>query len=87
MRWLLLTFCLITGCEVSDQTADRALQNEGLHDATYGGPAVFSCHDGDDFSRTFIAHRTVLARDGHPYEQEASGVICCGFFTCVVRVD
>lgn len=82
----LLPFSALDGC-VSDASADEALDNEGLHDATYGGPAVFSCGHGDHFSRTFLAHRTVLDRAGHPVEQEVSGVICCGFFTCVVRVD
>jgi len=87
MRTAILLCALLAGCEVSDDTADHALHNEGLHRATYGGPAVFSCHDGDDWSRTFLAYRTVLDRDGRPEEQQVSGVICCGFLTCVVRVD
>lgn len=90
MRNILLVLsivALLPGCPVSDAGADEALQGEGLHDASYGGPSPWSCHDGDHFSRTFDAYRTVLDREGHPQEVAVSGVICCGYLTCVVRVD
>jgi len=77
----------LSGCPVSDSSADEALREEGLHDPSYGGPSPWSCHDGDHFSRSFDAHRTTLDRDGHPQEIAVSGVICCGYLTCVVRVD
>lgn len=76
---------LLAACEVGDDRAAEVLASEGLHRPTWNGPSPFSCHDGDDFSESFVAYRTDLNPDGSTRETRVEGVICCGFFTCLVR--
>lgn len=84
-RAIALTAFLLTACEVGDERATRVLADDGLHRPTWNGPAPFSCHDGDHFSEAFVAYRTDLSVDGSTHETRVEGVICCGYFTCLVR--
>lgn len=87
MKKLALMMALLAAGCVTEGSADEVLAAEGLHGATYGVPDPFACHDDDHFSRTFDARRTVTEPDGRTREVPVSGVICCGFFTCAVRLD
>lgn len=85
MKMILLVL-LVLGCEPSDDTADRVLEAEGLHNITYNGHAFFACSDGDGFSENCVAYRTVLDTHGTPHEQRVEGVLCCGILkACTVR--
>ncbi len=82
MRPAQLTLCaVLLGISLSSCTATerarRVLVNEGYTDIVLDGAAPFACSQGDYFSDEFYAMRgTVLIE----------GVVCCGFYTCEVRL-
>ena len=84
--WVLVLLVLFgIGCTVSQKTAERVLEGDGLHNVTLTGYSFFSCSD-DKFNSGFIAYRTVMDTSGGMHEQRVEGVLCCGMWqSCIVR--
>ena len=81
-----MTIILLVGCNVSTETAQDVLGDEGYHNIHLTGHAWFGCSDDDNFTSTFTAQRWIIAEDGSRVERSVEGTLCCGMWKdCTVR--
>lgn len=71
--------CTVMNTGDASPDAIRALENQGLTNATIGEWAPMACGEGDTVSREFTAT--------NPTGKRVQGVVCCGLFlkSCTVR--
>lgn len=89
MKNVLMAVCLslaALGCDVSSDTAQEVLTDEGYHDIRLTGHAWFGCGDDDSFATNFVANRWIVQEDGTRIERSVEGTICCGYWkNCTIR--
>lgn len=78
---------MMLGCgNVSNETAQRVLADEGYHDIQMTGYSHFGCGEDDAYKSSFTAKRWVLQGDGSRTERTVEGTLCCGHYKdCTVR--
>lgn len=82
----LFAMAILAACNVSPETAQEVLADEGYHNIQLTGHAWLGCSDEDTFASTFTAQRWVISEDGTRVERQVEGTLCCGFWKdCTVR--
>jgi len=81
-----MAIVFLTACDVSHETAQEVLTDEGYHNIQLTGHAWFGCSSDDKFASTFTAQRWVFTEDGSRDERTVNGTLCCGWWKdCTVR--